>query len=66
MFPNKTTHHVVVLGANPKPHRYSNQAVRLLLAGGYKVPPVSPVTSIIEGLTVAHRLADIKKRRCTP
>ena len=34
---NPSEHHVVVLGASPKPERYSNRAVRLLLRLGYRV-----------------------------
>ncbi len=33
---------VVVLGASPKPERYSNQAVRDLVSHGHKVYPVHP------------------------
>jgi predicted CoA-binding protein len=49
-------HHVVVLGASPKPDRYSNRAVRLLLRLGYRVTPVHPVFPVIEGLPVAKSL----------
>ena len=52
-------HHVVVLGASPKPERYSNQAIRQLLDGGYRVTPVNPAISVIEGLNVAQQLVDI-------
>ena len=52
-------HHVVVLGASPKPERYSNQAIRLLLELGYRVTPVNPAIPVIEGLNVTHDLADI-------
>ena len=52
-------HHVVVLGASPKPQRYSNQAIRLLLQDGYKITPVNPAIPVIEGLEVTHQLADI-------
>jgi len=52
-------HHVVVLGASPKPSRYSNQAVRLLKAVGFQVTPVHPRFSEIEGLDTAHSLAEI-------
>lgn len=52
-------HHVVVLGASPKPERYSNQAIRLLLELGYRVTPVNPAIPVIEGLSVTHDLADI-------
>lgn len=52
-------HHVAVLGASPKPARYSNQAVRLLLEHGFKVTPVHPRFEQIEGLQVAATLRDI-------
>ena len=50
---------MVVLGASPKPERYSNQAIRLLLELGYRVTPVNPAIRVIEGLNVTHDLADI-------
>ena len=53
-------HHVVVLGASPKPHRYSNQAVRLLKSMGYAVTPVHPKAREIEGLPAISRLGEIK------
>lgn len=52
-------HHVAVLGATPKPERYANQAVRLLLEKGYRVTPVHPKITEIEGLPVAASLQDI-------
>jgi predicted CoA-binding protein len=54
-------HHVAVLGASPKPARYSNQAVRLLLEHGYPVTPVHPKFEQIEGLQVAATLSDIEQ-----
>ena len=57
---NRESHHVVVLGASPKPSRYSNQAVKLLLAEGYRVTPVHPRAQRIEGLAVTHGLEDIR------
>ena len=51
---------VVVLGASPKPERYSNQAVRLLLEHGHEVVPVNPGVDAMEGLPVAHRLEDVE------
>ncbi len=51
---------VVVLGASPKPERYSNQAVRELLAHGHEVIPVNPAVETIEGLRVVHKLSEIK------
>ncbi len=54
-------HHVAVLGASPKPARYSNQAVRLLLEHGYVVTPVHPKFEQIEGLQVVPTIRDIHK-----
>lgn len=54
-------HHVAVLGASPKPERYSNQAVCLLLEHGYRVTPVHPKLEQIEGLQVAPTLSDIEQ-----
>jgi len=47
-------HHVAVLGASPKPARYANQALRLLLAKGFQVTPMHPKFTEIEGLKVAN------------
>lgn len=52
-------HHVVVLGASPKPARYANQAIRMLQDHGYRITPVHPKFSEIEGLTVANDVAEI-------
>jgi predicted CoA-binding protein len=52
---------VVVLGASPKPERYSNQAVRSLLEHGHRVVPVRPGVETIEGLKVAHRLGEVSE-----
>ena len=54
-------HHVVVLGASPKPTRYSNNAVRLLLEQGYRVTPMHPSCRRIEGLAVVHRLEQVER-----
>ena len=51
---------VVVLGASPKPERYSNKAVRLLLEHGHRVVPVHPTIAEIEGLEVKKSLDDIE------
>jgi predicted CoA-binding protein len=53
-------HRVVVLGASPKPTRYSNQAVRLLREHGYPVIPVNPAFDEIEGLPAVRRLAEVE------
>lgn len=50
---------VVVVGASPKPDRYSNRAVRLLLEHGYTVLPVHPAASTIAGLGVFGDLTQI-------
>jgi len=50
---------VAVLGASPKPERYSNKAVRLLLEHEHHVIPVHPVIAEIEGLPVAASLGGI-------
>jgi predicted CoA-binding protein len=52
-------HRVVVLGASPKPARYSNRAVRLLKSKGYQVIPVHPKISVIEDLAVENDLATV-------
>ena len=52
---------VVVLGASPKASRYSNMAVRQLKSNGYKVIPVNPGHSMVEGLETVSRLSDIKE-----
>ncbi len=51
---------VVVLGASPKPERYSNKAVRLLLEHGHRVIPVHPAITEIEHLPVLHALEHIE------
>lgn len=51
---------VVVLGASPKPERYSNRAIRLLRQHGHEVIPVHPAAEAIEGIPVVHDLADVE------
>jgi len=50
---------VVVVGASPKPERYSNQAVRALLDHGHRVIPVHPAVAEIHGIPVARSLEDV-------
>lgn len=52
-------HHVAVLGATPKPNRYANQAIRLLQEHHYRITPVHPRISIIEGLPVVSNVGEI-------
>jgi predicted CoA-binding protein len=54
-------HHVVILGASPKPARYANQAQRLLANEGYRITPVHPKLRQIDGLEVTNRLATINQ-----
>ncbi|MEP6976103.1 MAG: CoA-binding protein [Spartobacteria bacterium] len=50
---------VAVLGASPKPDRYSNQAIRLLANFDYRPIPVNPAFETIEGLRCFPTLAEI-------
>ncbi len=48
---------VAVLGASPKPARYSHKAIVALKAAGYHVLPVNPGQTQIDGLTCYPDLA---------
>ena len=50
---------VAVLGASPRPDRYSNQAVRLLASLDYRPIPVNPAYDQIEGLPCFPKIAAI-------
>ncbi len=52
---------VVVLGASPKPERYSNRAIHMLREYGHAVIPVNPIQQEIAGLPVAPSLQAIRK-----
>ena len=52
---------VAILGASNKPHRYSYQALKLLLEKGYKVYPVHPRVRDIEGTHVYSCLGEIQE-----
>jgi uncharacterized protein len=54
------TMNVAVLGASPKPDRYANKAVRLLLEYGHEVIPVNPAYQEIEGVPVRASLSDLE------
>ncbi len=54
-------HHVVVLGASPKPARYANQAIRLLQEKGYRITPIHPNFTEIENLPVAENAAEVRQ-----
>lgn len=51
---------IVVLGASPKPERYSNKAVIMLRENGYNVIPVHPAVESVNGIKVIADLSDIK------
>ncbi len=55
----KHKRNVAVLGASPKPERYSNEAVRLLARYDYRPIPVNPAFEEIEGLPCFANLAAI-------
>jgi len=57
-----TPQRVAVLGASPKPERYSNMAARLLTEKGHDVIPVHPAHDTIENLPAARRIEDIDGR----
>lgn len=50
---------VIVLGASPKPERYSNKAVKLLIDKGYEVLPVNPRCREVHGVTTLKDLSEI-------
>jgi len=50
---------VVVLGASPKPERYSNKAVRELTNHGHNVYPVHPISTEIHEQKCYKHLDDI-------
>lgn len=49
-------HHVAVLGASPKPERYANQTIKLLIEKGFRITPVHPKLEQIDDLPVAKGL----------
>lgn len=52
----------VVLGASPKPERYSNKAVAELIEHGCKVIPVNPGGMTIHDFPAVKQLSDIKEK----
>jgi predicted CoA-binding protein len=52
---------VVVLGASPKPERYSNQAVRALVDHRHRVIPVHPLLKKIAGVAAVAGLGQINE-----
>jgi predicted CoA-binding protein len=58
---SNSNHHVVVLGATPKPGRFAHQAVLLLKKHQYHITPVHPRFEEIEGLHSVKKLAEISE-----
>ena len=52
---------IVVLGASPKPERYSNKAVTMLGENGYNVIPVHPAVEKVNGIKVTASLEQVKE-----
>jgi len=50
---------VAVIGASPKPDRYSHQAVLGYLKRGYTVYPVNPAGEAVAGLAAYRTLAEV-------
>src|SRR5437868_3850947 len=53
---------VAIVGASNQPHKYGNKAVRAFVAKGYKVFPVNPNETQIEGLTVYRSIGEVPER----
>lgn len=51
--------HVVVLGASPKPERYSYKACAMLSDHGHRVYPVNPYHSDVAGVKCVPSMAEI-------
>ncbi|WP_288362524.1 CoA-binding protein [uncultured Spongiibacter sp.] len=50
---------VVVLGASPKPERYSNKAARMLIEYGHTVVPVNPYHRSVAGIHCQPDIASV-------
>ena len=55
------TETVVVLGASPNPHRYSNKAVRELVAKGHRVIPVRAGAGEVVGIPAVQDLSAVRE-----
>ena len=52
---------VAVLGASPKEERYSFKAVRMLKEYNFNPIPVHPAGHVVDGITAAKQIGDIKE-----
>ena len=50
---------VAVIGASSDPHKYGNKAVRAFLRQGYRVCPINPRLSRVEGLDAYASILDV-------
>lgn len=53
---------VAVIGASPKPERYSNKAMKMLKEYGHTPLPVAPGQATIEGRKAFSSLKEIKEK----
>ena len=53
---------VLVLGASPKPERYSFKAVQMLTEYGHKVLPVNPYHPTVSGVACLASIADASEK----
>ena len=52
---------VAVIGASPKPERYSNRAIRLLVELGHEVIPIHPAIAMVEEIEVLPNVTEIEE-----
>ncbi len=53
---------VLVVGASPKADRYSNKAIRALVAHGHRPIPVHPLEPAIEGIACVKHVREVTDR----
>lgn len=53
---------VAIIGASPKPERYSNKAQKMLSEYGHIPKPISPIHKEIEGTKAYRSLRDIPEK----
>ncbi|MEJ5242158.1 MAG: CoA-binding protein [Desulfomicrobiaceae bacterium] len=56
-----STQTVAILGASPKPERYSHKALKALMEHGHDVIPVHPARTDIDGIPTARSLDEITR-----